>query len=175
MKGITAKVCATAFLSMISSSQAFSSINVSGTNTLDINGVESYVNAYNSSTVNLLSNSNVSYLDTYDTSTANLYAGTLGWLSLHGHSSANLYASDLGWLVLDANATANIYGSDFNYSGGILSGKWSNGAHFSFWAVNNGGGYTALPSNITLNTVPLPPSILLFASSMLVFNFRRKS
>jgi hypothetical protein len=80
------------------------------------------------------------------------------------------------------NATVNIYGSNFDYSGGILNGTWSNGTSFSFWALSasDTGQITdftsnILPSNITLNSVPLPSSILLFASALAAFNFRRKS
>jgi hypothetical protein len=175
------KIRATAFFGVLLSSQAFSS-TVSGTNILSINGTDSSVSSYNSSTVNLLSGSDVTFLDTYDTSSANLYDGTLSWLTLHGNSSASLYSSNLGWLEVGQNATVNIYGSNFNYSGGILNGTWSSGASFSFWALSTSDNgqiidspSNVMPSNITLNSVPLPSSILLFASALAALNFRRKS
>jgi hypothetical protein len=178
---VKTKIRATAFFWIFFSSQAFSS-TVSGTNILSINGTDSSVSSTNSSTVNLLSGSDVTFLDTYDTSSANLYDGTLSWLTLHGNSSANLYASNLNWLEVGPNATVNIYGSNYNYSGGILSGIWSNGTSFSFWALSAsdngqiiGSLSNVMPSNITLNSVPLPPSILLFASALAALNFRRKS
>jgi hypothetical protein len=175
------KIRAIAFFGVLLSSQAFSS-TVSGTDILNINGADAFVDAYNYSTVNLLSGSDVAFLNTHDNSSANLYDGTLSWLNMYGNSSANIYSSNLSWLLVGTNATVNIYGSNFNYSGGILSGTWSSGTGFSFWALNVsesgviiGSPSDIIPSNITLSSVPLPSSILLFASSLAALGFRRKS
>lgn len=162
----------------LSCGQAFSS-SVHNSDVLNLNGADAFVSAFDDSTVNLLASSDVAFLDLYGNSTANLHGGVLSWLTMHGTSSANIYSSELSWLLMKNDAKVNVFGSNLSYNGGHLTGTWANGANFSFWALNitdnNDLVLTSLdtmPSNISLNAVPLPPSFLLFASSFGVLGLR---
>ncbi|MCP4269509.1 MAG: hypothetical protein GY777_28725 [Candidatus Brocadiaceae bacterium] len=148
--------------------------SVQGTDILDVNYYEPFIDAYDESTVNLHSGSDVSYLKLYDISNAYVLGGELAWLQLFDVSSAEIYNTDLSWLGLNENATVNIYGSNFEYSNGHLSGFWADGTQFSFWALNmdNGTGMFMLPTNIMpagihLNEVPVPGAVFLFVTGLI--------
>jgi hypothetical protein len=83
---------------------------------------------------------------------------------------------------MDSDSIANIYGSDFSYAGGHLSGKWSDGSLFSFWALNidsNGQITTpspaSIPVNISLHSVPVPGTLYLLGAALFpLMGFHRK-
>lgn len=156
---------------------------ITGTNTLSINGSDAFVYAYNQATVNLGTGSNVAFLDMYDQSHVSITDGSLSWLHLYDQSTAAIYQTNISWLLMEDNSVATIYGSDFSYSGGHLSGKWSDGTLFSFWALNfNRADYSlilagsSMPRNLILHNVPTPGTLPLLAAALIpVLAFRRKS
>jgi hypothetical protein len=155
---------------------------ITGSNSHSINGYDSFVYAYNHATVNLIAGADVAFLDMHDQSHVNLYAGELSWLSLYDQSTADIHEIELSWLLMGGNSIANIYGSDFSYAGGHLSGKWSDGSPFSFWALNiNSNGQivppipAAMPTSISLHSVPTPGTLYLLGAALLpLMGFHRK-
>ncbi|MCF6280767.1 MAG: PEP-CTERM sorting domain-containing protein [Candidatus Polarisedimenticolaceae bacterium] len=178
------------------------SLTISGTDEVNVNSAESYVYAYDSSILNTdpgadiawlygydsstlnIDDGETSWLFGHDSSTLNIDGGDIGWLKVYEDSQANIsYVDDLSWLLVNDDAVVNIYGSAFNYSSGHLSGMWSNGESFSFWALeevdlNAGNIGSILPDNIVLHTVsvPEPSSVALFGAGIMLFGLtRRKS
>lgn len=146
---------------------------ITGSSVYSINGVDAFVSAYDQGVVNLVDGADVAFLDTRDQSHVNIYGGELSWLNMYGQSTADIYKVDLSWLLLAENSTAHIYGSNFSYSGGHLSGNWSDGSAFSFWALNaNSRGMienpspVLMPANISLHGVPLPGTLYLFGAAL---------
>ena len=147
-----------------------------------ISGSDAFVYAYNQATVALTTGADVAFLDMYDQSHASLYAGELSWLHLYDQSTADIHQIDISWLLMGGNSIAHIYGSDFSYGGGHLSGKWSDGSPFSFWAlnINSNGQITtpapaSMPTNISLHSVPIPGTLYLFGAALLpLIGFHRK-
>jgi hypothetical protein len=74
------------------------------------------------------------------------------------------YMEELSWLIVSDESEVQIFGSQFKYEGGHLSGQWSNGEIFSFWALKGQGPSqpplspsNTLPNNIKLINPPSPP------------------
>ncbi len=155
---------------------------ITGNNSYSINGNDSFVNAYNQATVNLTAGADVAFLYMHDQSHVNLYAGKLSWLHLYDQSTADIHEMDISWLLMGGDSIAHIYGSDFSYAGGHLSGKWSDGSAFSFWALNidsNGKivipAPASMPTNISLHSVPTPGTLYLLGAALLpLMGFHRK-
>ena len=155
---------------------------ITDSNSYSINGVDSFVSAYNHAIVNLNVGADVAFLDMHDQSHVNLYAGELSWLNLFDQSTADIHGIDISWLLMGGDSIANIYGSDFSYAGGHLSGKWSDGSLFSFWALNidsNGQittpSPTSIPVNISLHSVPTPGTLYLLGAALLpLLGFHQK-
>lgn len=146
---------------------------ITGNGVHSINGPDAFVSAYDQAVVNLLDGADVAFLDTRDQSHVNIHGGELSWLNMYEQSTADIYKVDLSWLLLAENSTAHIYGSNFFYSGGHLSGNWSDGSAFSFWALNaNSRGMienpspVSMPANISLHSVPLPGTLYLFGAAL---------
>jgi hypothetical protein len=144
-----------------------------------ISGYQPYVNVVGNQTVEVLPTASVSYLDAYNQATVNIQGGAIGWLNLHDSSVTNIYGGDiswlklydsgranlhsvqeLSWLLLNESSEAHIYGRDFRYGFGHLSGTWANGAHFSFWALNESdlanptSDRSLMPTGIKLHVIP---------------------
>lgn len=155
---------------------------VSGNNTLNINGSDAFVHAYDHAQVNLGVNSDVAFLDMHDQSHVSIYGGKLSWLHLYEQSTATLYMTNISWLLMADASKATVIGSDFSYTGGHLSGKWADGSPFSFWALNFNGATNQLgsiggvmPSNLILQTVPTPGTLYLLGAALLpLLAFRRQ-
>lgn len=185
------------FLCVFSISLPTYSLTITGTNTVDINGSESFVYAYDSSTVtassgsdiswlygydnstlNINIGSEVSWLHSYDNSTININGGDIGWLLLSGNSEANIsFLEDLSWLIVNDGVQVNIFGSGFNYTNRHLSGFWANGDAFSFWALDESDftrGSIGQPDNIILHVVSAPASIYLFLIGIGCLLIRRR-
>jgi hypothetical protein len=151
----------------------------------DIDGATvSWSRLYENSQANVLDHSNVSWLLLYDNSTANIYGGDVGWLKLHASSQAHVKSLDsLGWLLLNDQSEAHLYGTDFEYSNGILSGKWIDGAPFSVWALNEPdlrdplSDRSNLPAGVKLHVIPEPatPALALGLASGLIGWRRQRS
>jgi hypothetical protein len=109
-------------------------------------------------------------LDIYNSSHATIDDGNISFLSCYDNSKTEIsYAEVLDWLIVSDHSEVNIYGTSFGYSMGILSGIWSNGKKFSFWAIRkidieSGNIGNTLPGNINLHntssTKHLPSGIL---------------
>lgn len=155
---------------------------ITGNNTLSINGSDAFVFAYDQATVNLGIGSDVAFMYMHDQSHVSVTGGSLSWLHLYEQSTAAIHQTDISWLLMADNSIATVYGSDFSYSGGILSGKWSDGTAFSFWALNfNSTNYSpifntsSMPRNLSLHNVPTPGTLpLLVAALIPVLAFSRK-
>jgi len=186
-----------AFLCVFLVSSPTYSLTITGTNTLDINGPEGFVYAYDSSrvtassgadiawlygydnsTLNINIGSEVAWLYGYDNSTININGGDISWLLLYGNSEANIsFLEDLSWLILNDDVQVNIFGSGFNYINRHLSGFWANGDAFSFWALDESDstrGSIGQPDNIILHVVPVPASIYLFLIGVGCLLIRRR-
>lgn len=189
-----------AFLCVFSISLPTYSLSITGTNTVDINGSESFVYAYDSSAVtassgsdiawlygydnsilNIKMGSEVSWFHGYDDSTINIDGGDISWLKLYDESEANIsYVEDLSWLLVNDDVQVNIFGSEFSYAGGHLSGLWANGDPFSFWALEEvdlrlGSIGNIQPNNINLHVVPTPSSIYLLLIGIGFLLIRRRA
>ena len=170
-------------------------LTISGDTELAISGYEARVEVYGSSTATVLPGADISWLDGYDDSTINIQGGDISWLSVYDNSQTNISSlgdlswlhvyddsqtnisslGDLSWLVVNDQAIVNIYGSGFDYSDGHLSGIWSNGGMFSFWALEEADFHSGnigdlLPDNIILHTIsaPEPASVVIFAAGILL-------
>jgi hypothetical protein len=176
------------------------SLTITGTNTVDINGPEGFVYAYDSSTItassgadiawlygydnstlNINIGSEVSWLYGYDHSTLNIDGGDISWLTLYDESEVNIsFVEDLSWLLVNDDVQVNIFGSEFSYAGGHLSGLWANGDPFSFWALEEvdlrlGSIGNIQPNNINLHVVPTPSSIYLLLIGIGFLLIRRRT
>jgi len=157
------------------------SIVLNGTSETDIYGSESYINAYDTSSVTTHIGSSISYLDGYDSSTFNIDGGDISWLELYDNNITNIsFVEDLSWLLVSDDSLVNIYGTDFNYSGGHLSGTWVNGISFSFWALeeldlHSGNIGDILPDNIILHiaSVPEPSSLVILLAGLTALIYRK--
>lgn len=174
------------------------SLTISGSDTVDINGNESWIYAYDQSMLTANAGSDiawlyayddsiidvngaeVSWLYGYDNSTINVSAGDISWLKLYSQSEANIsYLDDLSWLLVNDDSVVNIYGTSFSYSNGHLSGTWANGKTFSFWALEESGLISGnigdiLPDNIVLHSVPEPSSLALLVLGLGFLTRHRK-
>ncbi len=153
-----------------------------GTHTLVINYDESFIWAYDESSVILYDGADVSHLSAYDFSSASIYGGEISFLNLFDSSTAEIHKANFSFLNVTESSTVNIYGSNFEYSNGRLSGFWSDGTHFSFWAglMDNETGIPFVPTNILpaeihLNEVPLPGAFFLLLTGLLtLLGFRHQ-
>ncbi len=155
---------------------------VAGSDVLDVNSDESRVFAYDTGVVNVYEGADVSFLYAYDNSHVNVYGGAVSWLELYDTATARILKGEFSFLELNVSARATIIGSDFVYSEGRLEGMWSDGTAFSFWALNmnNDTGASSvptdiLPAGITLQTVPVPPAVLLMFTALLPLSIRLRT
>jgi hypothetical protein len=136
-----------------------------------------WVSGYNSSVVNA-SGQDIEWLQMYDTSTTNIYGGMYSWINLFGESTANIFGGfTTSWFQVEEGAQVNVFGEYLEYRDGRVFGMASDGSYFNFELIGiDATGYpTGNPVNVTLNPVPLPPSIFLFLSGMLgLFRFRSR-
>jgi hypothetical protein len=158
------------------------SLSVDGNDTEDIYSGDAditHVDAYDSSTLNIYGG-DIAWLYAYDNSTMNIDGGDVSWLYANNNSQVNItYIDDLSWLLVNDDSQVNIFGSNFSYSSGHLSGIWSNGVSFSFWALEEtdlqGGSIgNIMPDNIRLNAVPIPAAVWLFGSGLAGLGFLRR-
>lgn len=183
--------------------QSASATIINGTQTLDVNGVDGSISAYNQSTVTTFPTAQVGSLHLYDsstltvnggsmasivqrnTTTSTINGGTVSWLWMYDNSISSLnQLTQLSWLLVSGASQVNIYGSDFSYTLGRLSGNWTDGSAFSFWALEDTDLYQGnigniLPDNIVLHSVrasvPEPSSLaLLLTGGLLWFRKRRR-
>jgi hypothetical protein len=173
------KILLSAAISMASLS--VSALEIIGTEVVDLYGSESFVTVHDSATVNTHETSNIAFLWGVDNSTVNVDGGEISWLHAYDRNVTNIsFINDLSWLLVRDNSVVNIYGSNFNYSGGHLSGTWSNGNHFEFWALkendlSSGNIGNILPNNIILHSasVPEPASLSLFLIGFIILTAKR--
>ncbi len=133
-----------------------------------LEGLASWVYMYADSRA-AIRGGDLSWLKLYGNSSANITNGNISWLQIFETSSASILKADISWLVVGGASRADIYGRNFTYSGGHLSGNWTDGTPFSFWALegdaqgvpNVVGIYSQLPDNIVLHTVPVPSTAYL--------------
>lgn len=148
------------------SSNAFAEIvTVSGNTVLNVQHEVAYVSAKDQSTVNLLPEGNISHFNLYNQARTRITGGYISFLVMNDQSRAEIISEvDIGWLHVAGDSVVDIYGSDFSYSGGHLSGKWANGAEFSFWALPGKPGEPVIPGNT------LPANIILHDSSYAIID-----
>ncbi len=128
-------------------------------------GDESFVDLYDSSTLYIHIGSSISYLNSYDDALTKIEGGDIGNINTYNKSKTEIrYVEDLSWLIVSDESEIKIFGSQFKYERGHLSGKWSNGGIFSFWALKGQGpgqpllpSSNIMPSNIKLIYPPRPP------------------
>ncbi len=164
-------------------------VSVRDTSTLNINNHTgaSFIDAYDQSTVNADDAGHISWLNMHNGSSANISAGNISWLSMYDGSSANISGGDYSWIQLFDNSTANIFsgfttswflvgsgaqvnifGEQLNYANGRVTGLAANGDYYSFGlsAIDSNGSILSgnIPTNVTLNSLPLPQpdTLLLF-------------
>ncbi|MEL0584240.1 MAG: hypothetical protein AAES65_05075 [Candidatus Thiodiazotropha sp. (ex. Lucinoma kazani)] len=130
-----------------------------------------WMNAYDQSTVNAMSSGEIGWLQMYDSSTANIYSGNYSWINLFGNSTANIYGdfyTSIFQVGLDAQV--NIFGQYLEYRDGRVFGQAANGNYFNFDLVifDPTGNIQGYPTNVTLNSVPLPAPLVLFVSGLIV-------
>ncbi|MCF6337441.1 MAG: PEP-CTERM sorting domain-containing protein [Gammaproteobacteria bacterium] len=155
---------------------------IDGSNIYDVYGDETWLYAYDNSTINIHEGSNVSWLYGYDNTNINISGGDISWLTLYDQSVTNITSvEDLSWLLVNDRSEVNIFGTEFNYSNGNLSGLWGNGLPFSFWALDEtdliqGNISSKLPENIRLRyiSVPEPGTILLFLIGLTIISYKTK-
>ncbi|RIK88158.1 MAG: hypothetical protein DCC67_01035 [Planctomycetota bacterium] len=131
----------------------------------------SWANLYGDSSVNVHRGSQISWLLLHDRASAAIHGGTISWVKLFDASQAHFRsAADISWVLLNRQAQAHFYGRTFQYSRGILSGVWLDGRSFSLWAVNEadlhaGNISSTMPSGLRLHIVPEPAGAALAAGA----------
>jgi hypothetical protein len=149
-------------------------VDVYDTSTLNINnGVgASFIDAYEQSTINANEAGRISWLNMRDNSTANIYSGDYSWIRLFDNSTANLFGDmTTSWFLMEPDTQVNVFGSYLDYSNGRVTGMATDGGYYSIGllAVDiNGNFLEAFPTNVTLNSVPLPAPLVLFFSGLVV-------
>ncbi|MET0070182.1 MAG: hypothetical protein ABW096_09070 [Candidatus Thiodiazotropha sp.] len=149
-------------------------VDVYDTSTLNINNFHgaSFIDAYQQSTVNAYDAGMISWLNMRDNSTANIHSGIYSTVHLFDSSTANLYGGfDTDWFLVAPNAQVNVFGRYLDYFDGRLNGMAANGTYFSLDLVavdNNGYILDSFPTNVTLNAVPIPAPLVLFISGLVV-------
>jgi hypothetical protein len=157
------------------------SLIITGSDAIEINGPESTVRAFDSSTVTVSSGADIAFLYGHDNATININGGDISWLWLYGNSEVNIsFVEDLSWLLVNNNVQVNIFGSGFSYANGHLSGFWANGSAFSFWALEESDLIAASigniqPDNINLHVVSAPSSMYLFLVGIGFLLIRRRA
>lgn len=131
-------------------------VTVSGDTILNVQHEVVYLTARDQSTVNLLPEGEISFFDLYNQAKTRITGGHISYLVMNDQSRAEILSEvDISWLHVSGESVVDIYGYDFSYSNGILSGKWANGADFSFWALPGNLGEPVKPDNT------LPANIIL--------------
>jgi len=132
-----------------------------------------HVSAYDQSIVNIFTSGNISHLTMYGSTTANIYDGNFSSINVYENSQINVYGLiDTSHFILDLNSQLTVYGVDLTYSDSFVHGFTAEGVPFGF-NVSNIDGTTGeilfdAPTNVTLTTIPLPTSIILFISGLLL-------
>lgn len=132
-----------------------------------------HVIAYDQSVVNIFTSGNISHLTMYNSATANIYNGNFSSINVYENSQINVYGLiDTSHFILDLNSHLTVYGVDLTYSDSFVHGFTTEGVPFGF-NVSNIDGTTGeilfdAPTNVTLTTIPLPTSIVLFISGLLL-------
>lgn len=133
-----------------------------------LEGLASWVYMYADSRA-AIKGGDLAWLKLYDNSSASISDGSISWLQIFETSSASILKADISWLIVGGASRADIYGHNFVYSGGHLSGNWTDGTPFSFWALEGDTQgvpnvvrmYSQLPDNIVLHTVTVPSTAYL--------------
>ena len=136
--------------------------------TMDSFSGSASVNAYNHSTINVSTIGSISHFTTHNNSTANIFDGNFSFINVLDNSQANVYGIGVtSWFVISSDAHLTVFGENLMYQNGHVSGIGSSGYHFGFdvkKADEFGRIIEGTPTNVTLSSVPLPASLLLFLS-----------
>jgi len=169
-------------LLVIFTASTANSLVINGNDVVDIYGHEGFVTAYDQSTITTHIGSSVAFLNGRDDSIFNINGGDISWLQLYNNNKTSIsFVEDLSWLLVSDDSEITIFGTNFSYSGGHLSGVWSNGLAFSFWALeeldlHSGAIGNIIPDNIILRavSVPEPSSLTLLIMCLALLTYRKK-
>ncbi|MCU7893024.1 MAG: hypothetical protein KZQ78_16040 [Candidatus Thiodiazotropha sp. (ex Ustalcina ferruginea)] len=152
-------------------------VDVLDTSTLNINNIHgaSFINAYQQSTVNAYNADFIARLNMYDDSTANIYSGYYSWIQLFNNSTANLYSGiDTSWFLMAPDTQVNVFGRHVDYFNGRVTGMANDGSYYNIElrSIDNNGYILedTFPTNVTLNSVPLPAPLILFLSGLVILS-----
>lgn len=124
----------------------------------------------------------VGWIDAYDQSSVSIQGGEVSWILAHDKAHVQLSgASDISWLSLESKtAQVDLYANNVQYHGGHLSGVWGNGEAFSFWALEGllsgvrPSAQLAMPTGITVHSVPEPGTFALMGMGLLALGWRAR-
>lgn len=197
-KDIDVRLIKCFFIVLLVFSKSSLALMLTGNDSLVFSGNEGFIDALDSFSLTVQETSRIAFLTTRDNSSVNVLGGEISWIIAHNNAKIDISGGDiswlevyddtvtnieslfdLSWLLVSNNSVVNIYGSNFRYLNGHLSGSWSDGNPFSFWAMEEsklsvGDIGDILPENIVLHDVPEPLPISIMVIGLAGIIYRRK-